>query len=90
MTINTGNFSNIKPSVSISVVHDLEKTGMVYNELAGILDSLVALETIALSAEMNTISQSGWGHYREMLENSIDEINDALQDHVRVLKGILE
>ncbi len=90
MTINTGNFSNIKPSVSISLVHDLEDTGLVYSELAGILDSLMALETLALSGEMEIVSANGWGFYKRALENSVNEINRGLQDHIKVLCSVLE
>ena len=90
MTIKTGNFSNIKPSVSISLVHDLKDTDIIYEDLAGILDSLMALETLALIEEMEVVSQEGWGFYKQALKNSIDEINSGLQEHVRVLCGILE
>ena len=90
MTINCGNFSNIKPSVSISVVHKLEDIDVIYAELAGIIDSLLALETIALGAEMSVVSNNGWDFYRQALEHSVNDINRALQDHVKVLTGILE
>ncbi len=90
MTINTGNFSNIKPSVSISLVHDLEDTGLVYSELAGILDSLLALETLALSGEMEIVSANGWGFYKRALERSVNEINDGLKEHINVLCSVLE
>lgn len=90
MTIKTGDFSNIKPSVSISLVHDLEDIGLVYTDLAGILDSLLALETIALSQEMEVIHSHGWGFYKRALERSVDEINNTLQEHIKVLCSVLE
>ncbi len=90
MTINTGNFSNIKPSVSISLVHDLEDTGLVYSELAGILDSLLALETLALSGEMEIVSANGWAFYKRALDRSVNEINDGLKEHINVLCSVLE
>lgn len=90
MTINCGNFSNIKPSVSISLVHELEDTNIIYAELAGIIDSLLALETIALGAEMSVVSNNGWDFYRQALENSMDDINRALQDHIKVICSTLE
>lgn len=89
MTINCGNFSNIKPSVSISLVHKLEDTEYVYARISGMLDSLMALETLALTEEMESISQAGWGHYKEELEKALDEINNTLTNHIRVLCGIL-
>jgi len=90
MTINTGNFSNIKPSVSISLVHDLDDTGIVYKEMASILDSLIALEALALAEEMEVVSQSGWAFYKESLQRSINDVLSGLDEHVKVLSGILE
>ena len=90
MTINTGNFSNIKPSVSMSVVHNIEHTDMVYSQLAGILDSLMALETLALAGEIEVSATNGWGFYKRALERSVDEINDGLKEHIKVLSSILE
>jgi hypothetical protein len=90
MTINTGNFSNIKPSVSISLVHELEDIHDIYNHLSAILDSLIALETLALTEEMQSISQNGWGMYRNALESALDTIKSSLDGHVRVLCSLLE
>lgn len=90
MTIKTGNFSNIKPSVEISLVHNLDDTQDVYTHIAGILDSLMALETLALTEEMQAISENGWGMYRSALQSALDTINEKLDGHVRVLCGILE
>jgi len=85
MTINTGNFSNIKPSVSISLVHELEVTPEIYKQLSKILDSLMALETLALIEEMQTINQNGWGMYRQALESAFDDIRENLANAVRVI-----
>ncbi len=90
MTVNTGNFSNIKPSVSISLVHKLDDIQDVYNHLAPILDSLMALETLALTEEMQSINENGWGMYRSALESSLEQIKANLDGHVRVLCGIMD
>jgi hypothetical protein len=85
MTINTGNFSNIKPSVSISLVHELDNTTEVYEQLSKILDSLLALETLALTEEMQSINQDGWSMYKQALESAVDKIKENLEDAVEVL-----
>ena len=90
MTINTGNFSNIKPSVSISLVHELEDIHDIYNHLSAIVDSLMALETLALTEEMQSISTEGWGMYRRGLQSALDTIKEKLDGHVRVLCRLME
>lgn len=90
MTVNTGNFSNIKPSVSISLVHDLDAIQDVYSHLSGILDSLMALEMLALTEEIQSINENGWGMYRSALMSSLETIKEKLDGHVTVLCGILE
>jgi len=90
MTINTGNFSNIKPSVSISLVHELEDIHDIYNHLSAIVDSLMALETLALTEEMKSISEEGWGMYRDALQSALDNIKEKLDGHVRVLCRLME
>jgi len=73
MTINTGNYSSIKPSVAITV-KDVEgnKVSDVYETIGSTLDVLMMLEMFALSDEMESVQEMGYKKYKEMLSNSID------------------
>lgn len=73
MTINTGNYSSIKPSITITV-KDVEGKDIsnMYEKLAGTLDSLMMLEIISLSDEMESVQEMGYKRYKEMLGNSLE------------------
>jgi hypothetical protein len=80
MTINTGNFSSIKPSVEVSVDVPAADTQEAYDNLAKIADALMALEFLNLSDDMEDINKVGWGHYRELLDKKTSDILDTLTE----------
>jgi len=73
MTINTGNYSSIKPSIAITIKDvDGKNVSSMYDKIAGTLDSLMMLEILALSDEMESVQEMGYKKYKEMLANSLD------------------
>jgi hypothetical protein len=85
MTINTGNYSSIKPSVTLTVKDvDAEDASSVYSNIAEVLDDLIMLETVALSNEMESIQEMNYKEYKKMCESSID----AMGGIDNVLKNI--
>jgi hypothetical protein len=74
LTVNTGNFSSIKPSVEVEVDVPAATAEMAAVHLQKIADSLMAIEFLTLSDEMVTINNVGWGKYRELLEGKTDLI----------------
>jgi len=81
MTINTGNFTSIKPSVELSVDVAAADGQMAYSHLSKIADALMALETLTLSEEMIDINSVGWSHYRELLNKKTDQIFETLMEN---------
>jgi hypothetical protein len=85
MTINTGNYSSIKPSISITLKDvDVKDVDVAYSNISEVLDDLMMLETVALSNEMESIQEMNYKEYKKMCENSID----AMGGIANVLKNI--
>lgn len=85
MTINTGNYSSIKPSISITLKDvDVKDVDVAYSNISEVLDDLMMLETVAISNEMESIQEMNYKEYKKMCENSID----AMGGIANVLKNI--
>lgn len=78
MTVNTGNFSSVKPSVEVSVDVPAADTDKAYHYLGKVADSLMALEFSNLTEEMEAINNVGWANYRELLEEKRGHIMESL------------
>jgi hypothetical protein len=81
MTINTGKFSSIKPSIELSIDVGAADVYMAYVHLSKVADSMMALELLALADEMNDINTVGWGHYRDILDTKVDQILESFMDN---------
>jgi hypothetical protein len=80
MTINTANFSSIRPSVSVSA-NDIEpdKVGEIFAKLADLADALMAKETMSLYGEMSSVGELTISKYYEELKKSEENIDGAIK-----------
>jgi len=82
MTLNTGNFSSIKPSVSITIKDiDKNKIDEEYKKLSNVLDAMLALETISISEEMGSALSMGHKEYVKNLENAKNNMERVINDY---------
>ncbi len=81
MTINTGNFSSVKPSVELSVDVAAADTEKAYNCLSEIASAMMALEFLCLSEEMQTINNVGWSRYADTLDHNESVIIKTIQEN---------
>jgi hypothetical protein len=82
MTINTGNFTSIKPSVELSIdvkSGDVEET---YAHLSRVADCLMILETLTLSGEMQAINDVGWGRFSDLMKRNTDKVDKELKTSI--------
>ena len=85
MTVNAGNYSSIKPSVSITIKDvDSKNTVKTYKALSSIMDSLMMLETVCLSDEMEAVQKMGHVDYKNMCANSIEATGgiNVVMEHI--------
>jgi hypothetical protein len=81
MTVNTGNFSSVKPSVELSVDVAAADTDKAYGHLSEIASAMMALELLCLTEEMETINSVGWGRYKDTLDHNKHEISKTIVEH---------
>jgi hypothetical protein len=81
MTINTGNFTSIKPTIELSVDVAAADAQMAYVHLSKTADALMALEILSLSEEMGAINSVGWSRYSELLDSKTGQIIESLMDN---------
>lgn len=82
ITLNTGNYSSIKPGVSITLKDiDASNLAEMYKKASEVLDALMAREIIALSDEQVSITDMGWRKYVIGLNNHLDEIDDVITNY---------
>ena len=85
MTINTGSYSSIKPSVSITLKDvDTYVTAEKYEQLAKVLDVLMLMETVALGSEMESCNAMG---YKKFIEN-LEKVDNALEMANNILETL--
>jgi activator of HSP90 ATPase len=88
LTINTGNYSSIKPSISVTL-KDVD-SGDIDNEyarLSELADALIALEVLKIGNEMNEIMDRGFKTYLKTIEASEGPIKSEVVKFIR--KGII-
>lgn len=80
MTINTGNFSSIKPSISITKSVSSDNLEKEYEKLSELGDALLAREILSLSEEILDVNERGIEKYCELLQENVEEINKTIRD----------
>lgn len=87
MTINTGNYSSISPSVSITVkdVH-VNKIQEVYEQMDTIVGGLMIFETKELAEPQEIIKQAGLRKYLDYGDSVKEEILKDMREAQGKLK----
>jgi hypothetical protein len=77
MTLNTGNYQSIKPTVSFTI-HDVPEVEVpvMYRKISELLDATMGLEILNLGNEMDTLKERGISEYIKILHNVSDKLND--------------
>lgn len=75
MTINMGNFSSIKPGITVTL-KDVDETDFLaeYNRLSDLADAIMALEILKIHDEAKTIINQGINVYTRELEKHKEEM----------------
>jgi len=77
MTINTGNFQSIKPSIEIEVETNIDKLNEVSNTLTELIEKRFQIEVAELYAEqMNIDSKTIKKYTMDTFKNSDNLLND--------------
>lgn len=86
-TINTGNYSSIKPSVTMTVKDvDSNNVAAKYKEISQALDILMLMETVSLGNEMESVQKLGFKKYlAELMKVDNEELTETLES---IMKGI--
>ena len=81
MTINTGNYGNIKPGVSLTL-RDFDDSDLskINEKLSDALDSVMALEIIKMMEEDDSIKSMGIKEYYTHLLSCKDAIENSLTE----------
>ena len=83
LTINTGNYESIKPSVSLTVKDvDNDKVSDVYLSLETALTGLLKMEVLACKQEMSSKTSSGLDVYCNTVESNIQQIGQLVEKHL--------
>jgi len=80
MVINTGNYSTIRPGVTLSI-KDVAQDDFkaAYETLSNVADACFGLETLKLAEEMQTIKNGGLPAYIDILQRSKSMIEGQLE-----------
>ena len=81
ITVNTGNYSSVKPGIELSVDVAAADVDKAYNCLSEIASAMMAIEFLNLTEEMETINKTGWGRYKDMLDHNESEIIKTIQEN---------
>ena len=79
MTINTGNFENIKPGVTVTL-KDVDAD--MYEKISNVVDSMIGLEIIKLLDENQSIKSMGMNEYFTHLISCKDVMEKEIIDFI--------
>jgi len=83
LTINTGNYESIKPSVSLTVKDvDNDKVSDVYLSLETALSGLLKMEILACKQEIDNKNNQGLVEYCNNVESNITQIGQLIEKHL--------
>ena len=82
MTLNTGNYQSIRPSVSAEVE---VKHGSTYEQLSDLVEKLLQVETTVLYSEQKNIDKNRLMKYTDNTIDNIKEINNDIKELTRGL-----
>ena len=82
MTINTGNFTSIKPSIELSIDVKAGMAEEAYAHLSKTADCLMIYELLTLADEMQTINDTGWGRYSDLMKHNTDKVDIEFKKNV--------
>jgi hypothetical protein len=81
-TINVGNYSSIKPTVSLTIKDiDASEIDSKYEKISEALDYLMLMETKILACEADSVGTVGFRKYLEIIKN-VDEPEKMLKEIV--------
>ena len=87
LTINTGNYESIKPSVSLSIKDvEADKVSDAYLALDDALTGILKLEISNCSSELEKI-HNGLSQYCRTVDSNVQQIGEGIE---RALNGIDE
>ncbi len=86
ITINTGNYSSVKPSVTVTAKEvDVLKFKEVSEKISNITDILLHFEAVSLCDTINTIQEVGIDHLINSHEQIKDDMNNELENDLKFL-----
>ncbi len=89
ITINTGNYSSAKPSVSLTIKDvDISSLKNVYENLQKIADGMLYEETYSLCDNVKTIKDVGVDHFLDSYEQMNQDIKNETNEAMEELKKI--
>ena len=84
LTINTGNYSSIKPSISVTMKDvDSDNINVEYDRMSNLADVLIALEIIKIGNEMNEVMDVGFKTYLKNLEKVEPQLKSEVVKFIR-------
>lgn len=91
LTVSTGNFQSIKPSISFSVKDvDISNVSDVYVTMSEILNGLLKIEIMESNKELDNISKSGGlNSYCKTVTDNIERIGENIEKHLTQLDKYL-
>lgn len=89
LTVNTGNYESIKPTVSLSV-KDVDPNNLsdAYLSMDTALTGLLKLEILACNQELNQKSDAGLTSYCGTINENLERIGQLVERHLIELDKI--
>jgi hypothetical protein len=89
ITVNTGNYSSIKPSVSITAKDiDVQNIKDTYKKISNLVSNLLYEETIDMCDNSNTIQEVGIDHFIESYEHLKNDIKNENENIINELMKV--
>ena len=89
ITINTGNYNSIKPTVSINAKDiDINNTEKVYKILSSLIGNLLYIETIEMCDNSKSIQEIGIKNFIKSSNSMIESIKIENEEMIEKLKNI--
>lgn len=89
MTINTGNYSSVSPSVTVTAKDVPAKNSQeIYWQLSRMVDNMMCFEIRDLFAAQEGVQDVGWKKYIEHINSVGDDIQADIEDAQHKLEAL--
>ena len=86
LTVNTGNYQSVKPSVAITLKDvDVDNADEIGATLSNLVEELIKIETVKATGQIKEIEKEGAMGWCKTVLETIDDIEESIENNLGII-----